>query len=140
MKTTEDLKLTITIEEMENEILKFIELNNSNKCSVEFVYSPSEHLGIDLYIITHNPVHKNPFLFSKSWGVTEEDALKKACLMINKNKKTENSYTVTWEKIGGTTQNSYFSGKNMHEVLDKFFFQKNQEEYIIFNIKLNPIS
>lgn len=129
------------METKEKIITDFINENNSNRCTAEFVYAPSEFFGVDLYVITHNPVHKNNFLFSKSWGVSEEDALERCMKSLDKiRKKSENNYTVTWEKVGGTTQNSYFSGKDIYEVLEKFLFQKNPEEYIIFNIKLNPIS
>ncbi len=138
METTEN---KLSIEKLENIVINHINKNNSNKCTVDFVYSPSEHQGMDLYVITHNPVHKNNFLFSKTWGVSEFDALQKCVDKLDKpDKPSENNYTVTWEKIGGTTQNSYFTGIDIEEVLKKFYFQKVKEEYIIFNIKLNPIS
>ncbi len=129
------------IKELENIILNHINKNNSNKCTVDFVYSPSEHQGMDLYVITHNPVHKSNFLFSKTWGVSEFEALQKCVNNLGKpDKSSENNYTVTWEKVGGTTQNSYFTGQDVYDVLNKFYFQKIKEEYIIFNIKLNPVS
>lgn len=127
--------------DLETRISSFIEKSNINHCSIEFVYAPGSNQGLDLYVITHNPIHKNSFLFLKTWGITEEIALENALFELNHpNKGNENSYTVTWEKIGNSTQNSYFSGYSIYEVLDKFYHNKNPKEYIIFGVQLNPIS
>jgi len=127
--------------DLEIRISSFIEKDNINKCEVEFVYAPGSNHGIDLYIITHNPIHKIPFLFLKTWGVTEETALENALIELeHPNKGNENPYTIVWEKIGENTQKSYFSGYSMYEILDKFYYGKNPKEYIIFEVKLNPIS
>lgn len=135
------METTIVKQDLEKKIIDFINQNNSNRCDVEFIYSPGNNHGIELFVITHNPIHKTPFLFSKSWGVTEEIALENLIeSLYHPKKKEEVTYTVTWEKIGSTTQNSYFSGNDMYEVLNKFYHDKNPKEYIIFNIKLNPIS
>ena len=134
-------EILISKDELEKNIIKFIQTDNINRCVVEFVYAPGNSNGVDLFVITNNPVHGNPFLFSKSWGVTEEQALKNLIFSLeHPSKKEESTYTVTWEKVGGTTQNSHFSGNDIFEVLKKFYHEKNPKEYIIFNIKLNPIS
>lgn len=135
------METTIIKQDLEKQIIELINKDNSNCCDVEFVYSPGDNNVIELFVITHNPIHKTPFLFSKSWGVTEEIALENLLKSLNNPKKKEElTFTVTWEKIGSTTQNSYFSGNDMYEVLNKFYHDKNPKEYLIFNIKLNPIS
>jgi hypothetical protein len=135
------MEATTVKQDLEKQIIDLINKDNSNRCDAEFVYSPGDNNGIELFVITHNPIHKTPFLFSKSWGTTEENALVNLIQQLNHpKKKEENTFTVTWEKIGESTQNSYFVGNNIYEVLDKFYHGKNPKEYIIFNIKLNPIS
>jgi hypothetical protein len=136
------METTILKEDLEKQIIDLIEKDNSNRCDVEFVYAPGNHNGIDLFVITHNPIHKTAFLFSKDWGLTEENALENLIKELHhpNKKKEEFTFTVTWEKVGSTTQNSYFSGTDMYDVLDKFYHGKNPKEYVIFNVKLNPIS
>ncbi len=113
------------ISELETKVIDFIQKDNINRCNVEFVYAPGDNNGVELLVITHNPIHGNPFLFSKSWGVTEEQAISNLIFSLeHPSKKEEKTFTITWEKIGGSTQNSYFSGNDMYEVLDKFFHGK----------------
>ena len=39
-----------------------------------------------------------------------------------------------------TTHKSYFYCKDIYELLDKFFYDKKKENYVIYEIKLNPES
>ena len=59
-------------------------------------------------------------------------------------KASYKSYTVEWCKIQhgrlGTTNISYFYCKNAKEVVNKFYHGKTEDNYEIYNIKLNPIS
>lgn len=56
-------------------------------------------------------------------------------------KKSYNSYTVTWERVGRRERNiSYFYCTDVIEVIEKFFKNKDKALYQIFDIKMNPIS
>lgn len=133
--------ISLTKKDLKNKIIDFINKDNVNNCKVEFVFSPGQNNLIDLFVITNNPEHNTLFLFSKSWGVNETNALENALKDLEHPKKQEeNSYTVRWEKIGETTQVSYFTGHNMFDVLNKFYHLKNPKDFIIFSLNLNPIS
>lgn len=135
-----DLKLTLTQSELENEIVNLINYDNVNSCTVEFRYI-EESNGVTLNVVTNNPTHSNTFLFEQSWGISKEVALIQLINRLSGSLEiNQNNYTVSWEIVGGTTQTSYFRGKDIYEVLDKFYHDKNKKNYIIFEIKLNPQS
>ncbi len=130
-----------TIIDLESRIEKIIDEDNLPSCTVHFKYEPSIENTVELSIITHNPVHKTDFLLYKSWGLTEQLALESAYRYLSTHRNEEQVFTVQWKRKGNTTTNtSYFSGHDMSEVLDKFYHGKNKREFIIFYIKLNPIS
>lgn len=133
--------ITKTRSELETEIAKFIYIDNVNSCTVHFQYDMETNNGYALYVITHNPVHNNSFLYGKSWGITKEAALENFIKehTVN-NPKEVNSYTVNWQKIGDKAETSYFRGNDIYQILDKFYHNKNTKEYIIFEIRLNPIA
>ena len=134
--------MTLTKQEMEQKIIDHIQKDNVNDCKVEFIFSPGENNGIDLFVITHNPIHNTPFLFEKTWAVTEELALANILKWIEHPVRSKNEYTFTveWKKHDEPTNKSYFSGADIYDVLDKFYHNKDSEHYTIYNIKLNPIS
>jgi hypothetical protein len=57
------------------------------------------------------------------------------------NFKKEDSYTLQWSKVGDQSlHTSYFRAKNIYEILDKFYFERDLNSYRIYSISLNPIS
>lgn len=125
---------------LESRIQSIVEEDNVHSCTVHLSYSPSSQHGIDLSIITHNPVHGTNFLFYKTWGLSEENALRNAYDYLSNHRVYESTYTMEWKEKGGKITTSYFTGKSMLDVLHKFYFNKTEENYTIFLIKLNPIS
>jgi hypothetical protein len=94
-----------------------------------------------LELATSNPRHQQTFLFHTTIGFGEMDALNKMEEYVKENKNTRNTYTIQWSVDGKTElHTSYFAGKNMYEVLDKFYYGKAITGTIIFNISLNPLS
>ena len=126
--------------ELESKIQAIIEEDNHSNNTVHFYYEESAEHGVDLSIITHNPVHNTNFLFHKSWGVTEELALQNALQYLSTHRNTENSYTVEWSETDKKLTTSYFTGRDPFAVLNKFYHGKNPNKFQIFLIKLNPIS
>ena len=78
------MKTVFLKEELENKISDYIKKDNVNRCEIEFIYDHAETNLVELLVITHNPVHRSSFLFSKSYGVTEESALKNLILSLEK--------------------------------------------------------
>ena len=64
--------------------------------------------------------------------------LKNTLTLIN---SPYSSYTIEWfNKSENKMNNSSFYGRNIEEVLQKFYYGKSRNYYIIYNIRLNPIS
>ena len=123
---------------LENKISRIIEEDNS--CSTHFEYQ-KRNGETELTIITYNPIHHEQFVLKKENADSVEHALKKVLEYLENSRKQQNTYTLVWLRKGeNKTQTSYFSGSDMKDVLEKFYHNKESEDYIIYEIKLNPES
>lgn len=96
---------------------------------------------IRLDLITINPNHDQSFLFHTTKAEDKLGALKKMVDYIRNQYNNDDTFTLQWMKIGESTlHTSYFRAKNIYEVLDKFFFERDLNSYRIYGITLNPIS
>ena len=116
-----------------------------------------------LQLATMNPRHQQVFLFHTTTGFGEIDALNKMQEYVEEKNgigyktfkgipNSRSTYTIQWAITDSNDlQTSYFAGKNLYEVLDKFYYGANSfktigapgkavTETIIFNITLNPLS
>jgi hypothetical protein len=96
---------------------------------------------VRLDLVTINPKHEQSFLFHSTTGTDKTDALRKMIEYIQNHYHHENSMTIQWMKIGeNKLHTSYFRAKNMYEALDKFYYERDINQYKIFSISLNPVS
>lgn len=128
---------------LESEIFDFIKKDNG--CSTHFEYNRSQ---IDnslksIRVTTHNPKKQETFLLIE---VPCDDAID-GLLKVNSWIKTHNisneefSHTVLWTKKGeSSTYKSHFYATNARKALDKFFYDKSESEYVIYEVKINPIA
>jgi len=109
-----------------------------------------------LYLITYNPTHDESFLLCSShchhkWDLNNMShsygkllGHVKELVETPTNKKTlqDFTYTVVWCKSDGAVHTSYFYGEDMSDVLEKFYFGKEdyKSSYNILQIKKNPTS
>lgn len=95
-------------------------------------------------VTTHNPKKQETFLLVEMACQNEIDGLKKVSTWIkNYNLSSEEfSHTIIWSKVGegGKTYKSYFYAKNARKALDKFFYDKDEDAYIIYEVKINPVA
>ena len=101
---------------------------------------------------TLNPVHNSVFLLYEvvcdKKLKKNEMKLKALRLILNFVKNTTKStlaysYTVKWRNltdIESGQHTSYFNVTDIEELAKKFYVKKNKHDYVIDNIKLNPIS
>lgn len=116
-----------------------------NKCSTHFNYSGDKN-QCTLNLITYNPSHKTHFLLHSLTDINKLTAVNKMYDYVYKLKealapKDESycSYSVEWYSRPQEKQFvSSFYGKDMGEVLHKFYYGKIKESLIIYSIKLNP--
>lgn len=136
---------------LQHQIATFIDTDNVSKCTVHFDYNENYldkgNIGKNpatewtVSAITVNPTTDETFLLKTETAPTKEKALKKILEYIKK-QKGESSFSVTWIKKGegSKTNMSHFYCHDMIDVVEKFFHGKNPEEYVVFEIKLNPIA
>ena len=123
---------------LENKISRIIE--EDNNCSSHFEYNQING-KTEVTIITYNPLHHEQFVLKKEYAPNPESGLKRILEYLENTRKFQNTYTLVWLKKGESkTRTSYFSGSDMKDVLEKFYHNKNSEDYIIYEIKLNPES
>lgn len=130
-------ELNSELEKIHVQIAKMLGLSRE---LLTFHYS-NEDGKTTLQLATMNPRHQQTFLFHTTQGFGEMDALNKMQEYVQENKNTRSTYTIQWAMEGiNDLHTSYFTGKNIYQVLDKFYFGKAITSTIIFNISLNPLS
>jgi hypothetical protein len=128
--------------ELEDKISELVKADN--KCTVHFEYKKAQSASpdkLELTVTTFNPLHDEKFVLMK---VTESGILKcldKVVSYLEHHKRFQSSYTVLWsEKAKFMLNTSYFYAYDMQEVLNRFFEGKDRHAFIIYEMKLNPIS
>ena len=136
-----------------------------NKCTAHFIweYKPKGNYGdvvniigtLELKVVTLNPAHETHFLLhhiSKNLydNVNIEDLYCKILeevinILETKNDSTIFHYAIGWRDTSNdalkfNTITSYFSGKNFKDIMEKFFFEKCEDNIIIDGITLLPDS
>ncbi len=141
METSRDILNFEKQLKFQKEIEKIIYKDNFSSCSVDFIYHEFPNTGYDLFVITENPMHNTPFLLCKTHGITHADAALAALEYIDSHRAIEYTFTVEWKNNKESdTKISYFIAKDILAALDKFYFNKDKEDYFIFSIKTNPIT
>jgi hypothetical protein len=98
----------------------------------------------EIKALTHNKQTNETFLLKSISADTHVQCLLKILEYLEHTKKNMNTYTVNWSRIEngvvGTYNTSHFYCHDVIEVVNKFFINKNTWNYIIYDIKLNPVS
>ena len=137
-----------TLLNLEHQIAAFVNADNKSGCTVHFDYtedrfaqtkgSPSSEWTAT--VNTFNPTTEETFMLGREIAPTKEKALK-AILDRLKKQKGENPFTVKWAKKGDAgMKDSYFYCHDVLDVVERFFNGKNPEDYVVYEIKLNPIA
>ncbi len=124
--------------QLEHDISSFI--SKDNGATVHFEYSKDSFISETASAYTVNTDTKEVFLLKTVRTNSKELALEEILEYV-KNQKSMNSFTVVWAKIPvSKMETSYFYCHDVTDVIKKFFAKKNLADYIIYEIKLNPIS
>lgn len=135
-----------TIVKLEHDISTFINKDNGATVHFEYEYgwieSKSEtHIEAHTAnVYTHNIKTGETFLLKSSYSITKEKALEQILEYV-KTMHGLSSFTVKWKKAGDNdVYTSYFYCHDVTDVVKKFFTGKDVIDYIIYEIKLNPLS
>ena len=122
-------------------------IESDSHCSAHFRYHGDYIIHTKLDLITYNPTHKTHFLLHSLSAKTPLEALNamhKHLIQLKETLKHKDSallnYTVQWYSYPEhKTFHSSFYGKNIEEVIAKFYYGKVKSTLAIHNIKLKPI-
>jgi hypothetical protein len=133
--------------ELEDEISRAIMAENG--CTAHFEYV-NDDKGVKKFhfqnpriitVMTFNPKTRETFLLKEVKAKTDEEGLTQISEYVKGHKIDYDSFTVIWVKKGNSKQAlSYFFCKDALEALEKFFFNKDREEYIIYSVTMSPKS
>jgi hypothetical protein len=137
IKNMESSDTNFRISKLMTEIGNYLGLSSEN-----LLFDFSINDGVTkLDLITINPQHQQSFLFKTTRGVTKLDALIGMIEYIKEYREIDSSYTIQWSERGSNQLiTSYFRGKNVSDVLEKFVWGRDINTLVIFSIILNPIS
>jgi hypothetical protein len=123
--------------ELEDNISKMIYSDNGR--TTHFSYTNKDNI-YNVSVYTYNRINKETFLLYKSSSDSYSNCLEKVIQYLSLGKSR--SYTVNWSRIDRSIeiQKSYFYCTDIEDVLYKFFEGKDKNLYIIYEIKMNPIS
>lgn len=121
---------------IEKEIIEILGQDSNHR--VNFNYR--DHLGnVQLNIETINPRYNQMFLFFTEVGVTKLDVLTKALEYTRHYRDQSDSYTIQWTSAGEKeVRTSYFHGRSIEEVLEKFRYGRDRNKTTVFLVSLNP--
>jgi len=142
--------MNIDIATLETQIRQSVQFESG--CDVSFEYSHQSRidkffkwafpfLPIKVSAFTFNPLKKETFLLKEVECKTPEEGLRQILDWIDKGKKNQNSYTVTWVKrnTGSSKREvSYFYCKTIKDAILKFYFNKDENDYIVDSVVQNP--
>ena len=129
--------VNVNIAKLQKDIAERLGLESEN---VIFDFTNMESV-VKLDLITINPRHEQSFLYHTEKGIDKLETLKKMLEYVMINNEDENHYTVQWIKNGETNlHTSYFRAKNIYEALDKFYYNRELNTYVVFSITLNPVA
>jgi hypothetical protein len=130
---------------LESEISDFIKRDNG--CNTHFDYNRSniDNTLKSIRVTTYNPKKQETFLLieipCQDEGLIEGLKQISSWVRTHSISDQEFSHTVLWAKKGDAhPYKSYFYATNARKALDKFFYDKSEAEYIIYEVKINPIA
>lgn len=132
-RTSDVLLQELSIEEKIRE-----ELKDSH---VYFEFDKINEYQVGLSVITISKNHNERFLFHKTTSISKIGCLKDMLTYIVSDfKKNLEHYEIIWCKKGEDRKKSWFYGKSFLDVIDKFYYQKDPSEILIYSIQMNPLS
>ena len=120
-------------------------IHKDNQAQVEFFYENDDDGYIFLTVVTVNPVHREMFTLHQTDGYSSQIECLDEVLAYLQSVRQQSSgyipYEVVWyKKSESGTNKSTFYVKNLQELSDKFFENKNPDDYVIRKIEMLPVS
>lgn len=131
--------------QLESLISDHIMKDNGCHTHFDYVKNPLNGNFKSLRVTTYNPKKDEKFLLKSIEAKDEIEALSIILEWVKTHtmSDTEFSHTILWAKRGETSVKTYIShfyAKDALDALLKFYHDKDRSGYIIYEVKINPIS
>ena len=118
---------------------------SDNKATCHFDYEKDANSGkISLSIITSSSFHKEVFvLYTTEYREDKIECLEEVQKYLQESKTDKYGYVtyeIKWRRCSNEIYKSFFCGLNLKEIVDKFYKDKDPNEYKICSIIEMPIS
>jgi len=128
--------------DLQREIRKRIKGDNGADC--EFFYENENKLTY-LTVVTINPKHQEMFTLHQTHGYKDSiGCLDEVMAYLDNIHRSDSGiipYKVSWCKLNENNRNeSTFYVKNLQELTDKFYENKNVDDYVIQSVVMLPMS
>ena len=129
-----------SISRLKAEIKISEKIRKGSGCQAYFEYVETSQGRVQIIARTFNPKTEEIFVLTTVTGDTDEICLALIDKYIDTVKESESTYTVEWARKGDNAAKhySYFAANDIAEVCTKFFSDKKKQEYIVYEIKMNP--
>ena len=131
--------MSIEQQRLEYKINEIVQKDNG--CTVHFDYKEITN-GYKLISSTYNPHHDTSFLLWEDTADTKIHVLENLINYIKNEIPPSNTltYKIKWTNNKGKSFESYFNGKTVNEIVNKFFHDKNPHDYVMYEMTLMPMS
>lgn len=130
--------------ELEDQIRS--QIYGDNRAGTHFDYQKQPDGSVTLTLITTNPIHKELFtLYTTSPHPSDAECLDEVLVYLDEVRQRNTghfNYKVVWFRSGEHQEKftSYFTGRNFKEIVDKFYHNKNPDDYVIISWTQQPIA
>nr|QBM02782.1 hypothetical protein [uncultured archaeon] len=124
---------------LEDEISRAIMAENG--CTAHFEYKSEmdiDELPRIINVMTYNPKTRETFLLKEVTSNSDEEGLMKISEYVKNHKLITILILLSGQKSEVSQSCSHFYYQDALEVLEKFFFNKQREDYVIYSLSMNP--
>ncbi len=89
-------------------------------------------------VMTYNPKTRETFLLKEVTSNSDEEGLMKISEYVKNHKLITILILLSGQKSEVSQSCSHFYYQDALEVLEKFFFNKQREDYVIYSLSMNP--
>lgn len=127
---------------LESKIQKIVYDDNRNTVHYNYRVNIDKECGVTLEVFTFNVKNETVMNMVNVQGTSTIDCLTKVVEFLGKKQKNVyKTFSIVWRRAGKhQSEISFFYAENESDAKQKFYYGKNEDEYILLNVYQNPIS
>lgn len=127
---------------LESKIQQIVFADNGNTVHYNYRINIDKKDGVALEVFTFNVRNETVMNMVNVHGSSTIDCLTQVVDFLHKKEHNiYRSFSIVWRLVGKPQSViSYFYAENENDAKQRFFYGKNEEEYMLLNVYENPIS